>query len=261
MKKANFILLFLIGLIACRRNNDCDNTSLHQPTNAAFTIIPQTFNGNDTNWVYFNYDTVPALTAYITFSAEQTEGNPQYEWQIGVETYTTQSVTLYFDGTSSENGSAIPITLTIHRTPDKCFPTDSGIATLTRKMVFSTACHVFGSYQGYYVDSPQHVFTITISKAYNPLGCLYDTVPFLSGFGYIPDTTSTFYNCDGFNLRELYFNAGNSQYSTGYYINDANAILDTTYENIIININYTQVVGAYYSNWIQFKKIFKGTRL
>lgn len=128
------IFFFVIVVIACKRelpamsqlNEEC--SCAHEVT-ADFNIL-EILNMYEQNVVSVETDNILAPSNVVF---EALEENASYEWFIGQDVEHTKNVSRWFYG--SLVGQTIPITLVVHKEPNKiCFPKDDGIDTLTKEV-------------------------------------------------------------------------------------------------------------------------------
>jgi hypothetical protein len=154
----------------CSNYNPCKGKS---EVNAAFEIYDMIHGVRRDKYIDWNYaidvDTIYSNSA--TFQA--LENDAKYEWHIGADVYTTQSINL----TDFPNHTNIEVTLIVSKTPNKkCFPNDDGKDTVKR--VFHNIFFTYDEpmkqdkytytyhrkYRGYFTDKPSEVFDIEMKK-------------------------------------------------------------------------------------------------
>ena len=186
MRKESIILVvwyFCIILSSCCKdkcqdpsNPECSNYNPcygKAEVSAAFEIYDKPQGARINEFIDWNYaidvDTIYSNKA--TFTA--LEKDAQYEWQIGTEIYTTQSVSL----SDFPNQTNVEVKLIVSKTPNKqCFPNDDGKDTVTRVFhnIYGTSTNPLPlnkfaytyhrKYRGYYTDKPDEIFDIEMKK-------------------------------------------------------------------------------------------------
>jgi hypothetical protein len=144
----NYILLLCLGLIVlagCRNCKDkedpCPST---RRTNANFFVYewdggtnPKVAGGGGDylkKWWGASIDTDTICTNWAEFVPEDMNAD-RYEWVIGLDTFTSKTVSLAGFNNGNPNGVSIPVQLKVWKTPDRnCFPDDSGFAMKNRKL-------------------------------------------------------------------------------------------------------------------------------
>lgn len=138
-------LAVLQGCKSCESENPCPST---RRTNANFFVYEwdggtnqQIVGGGEYFRKYWDppMDTDTTCTNWVEFVAEDLNAD-RYEWIIGADTFTSQSVHLGGFHNDQPLGKKLNITLKTWKKPDrKCFPDDSGVAELRRTIVSFSA--------------------------------------------------------------------------------------------------------------------------
>lgn len=141
MKKLTlYTTIFVVALIlgfACKKEkpeiggfSPCECES---PVSADFDISEWIVATQAWGELYVETDHV--FGGQVKFEAQETNAN--YQWLIGSNTFSTNSVTQFF-GNEWINYN-IPITLIINKEPNtRCFPNDDGVDTVTRVMTIQS---------------------------------------------------------------------------------------------------------------------------
>ena len=167
------IILLALGLVKCRKDNKCTDPtnpkcsnydpcySVH-PLSSAFNIYendctqgPGTY---DTSWHYYPTDTV--RTNCVTFTSSDSTAD-SVRWTIGAGSYTARSFQLDFTGQRSR---PVPITLTVYKHRNGCYPSDDTVKTLTKTLYFTDTCLAYGTYSGYFDNNPADTGTISMKN-------------------------------------------------------------------------------------------------
>ena len=136
-----FLLLALAGCKSCDREDPCPST---RRTNANFFVYEWDrftnqgiVGGSEKYREYWEppMDTDTTCTNWVEFVAEDQNAD-RYEWIIGLDTFTTKSVSLGGFHNSFPQGRPLTISLKTWKKPDRnCFPDDSGFAEKRRTIV------------------------------------------------------------------------------------------------------------------------------
>ena len=161
--------VLLISLVNCHKNcNDPTNPACpdYNPCSkvhslsADFIIQEYTGNGSpsssDTSWHYYPTDTVYTPYARFTYSDTTVDS---VRWTIGAGSYTSRSFALDF---TSIRPTPVPVTLTVYKHRNSCYPTDDTVKTLTKMLYFTDSCYAVGSYHGYFDNNTSDTGTIAI---------------------------------------------------------------------------------------------------
>jgi hypothetical protein len=163
----------LLCLITCRKDNRCNDPtnpkcsnynpcSLVHPLSAAFSIYENDCTQGpgeyDTSWHYYPTDTV--RTNCVSFTASDSTAD-SVRWTIGAGSYTARSFQLNFQ---NNRPASVPITLTVYKHRNSCYPADDTVKTLTKTLYFTDTCLAYGIYSGYFDNNPADTGTISIRK-------------------------------------------------------------------------------------------------
>jgi hypothetical protein len=235
-----FAFIFIFGLLTCRKskcedptNKACENynpCSLIHPLSADFSIYENDCTAGpaatDTSWHYYPTDTV--YTDCATFTVSDTTVD-SVKWQIGAGTYTAKSFYLNF---SSIKPTPVPITLTVYKHRNSCYPTDDTVKTLTKTLYFTDTCLAFGSYSGYFDNNPVDTGTISMKRITVTVGTLIYGAVVLNGFksGCIDTISGPFGSWEPFFTSLSFSVAQNSAsciwiYGSWYYNRNNNSVL------------------------------------
>jgi len=125
------VLGIIVSLLQSCKHDPEDPCKSLRPVSAAFTIYETFPYVTPSAWKPYDTDTIRTFGA--TFTA--VEEGASYEWTIGSETIRTRS----FYRQDFPINVPIPVTLKVTKNPNRnCFPTDSGVATKTRRFVLTT---------------------------------------------------------------------------------------------------------------------------
>jgi hypothetical protein len=200
------VLLLILFTTACRKNKchdeanpACDN---YNPCSTAHTLsadfsiyendCTQGPGAYDTSWHYYPTDTISTNCA--TFTVNDTTVD-SVRWQIGAGTYTKRSFYLNFTG---QRLHPVPITLTVYKDRNSCYPMDDTVKTLTKTLYFTDTCLAFGSYRGYFDNNILDTGTVTI-KYVNEGPAPYPNI-IVAGF---VKGCSDYYCCSGHGIGSI----------------------------------------------------------
>jgi hypothetical protein len=135
------LLLAMAGCKSCDREDQCPST---RRTNANFFVYewdggtnPKVAGGGGDylkKWWGASIDTDTICTNWVEFVPEDMNAD-RYEWVIGLDTFTSKTVSLAGFSNLNPNGVSIPVQLKVWKTPDRnCFPDDSGFAIKNRRL-------------------------------------------------------------------------------------------------------------------------------
>ncbi|MCU0442186.1 MAG: hypothetical protein MUE96_07285, partial [Bacteroidia bacterium] len=156
------------------RNPDCENYNPcidAKPTSAAFTIKEATVQQiNSPNLTDFLMDTDSCYMSSIFFEATQADAD-SFIWQIGTEPQPRYGKQVNVVFPDNLRGTNFNVRLIVKRKPNtRCFPTDDGIDTLTRRFYFvryNEPLSWEGSYYGSDDDKPDSMYTIVLGHSYD----------------------------------------------------------------------------------------------
>ena len=112
-------------------------------------------------WRYYATDTVSSTVVRFTALDSLCD---KYEWKIGAGSYEKRSFKLYFPASFLNSEEVVEVTLTVHKSPRKCFPKDDSIKSFTKAIYFANLCNGLykASFNGYLEEDPSKKFTIKI---------------------------------------------------------------------------------------------------
>lgn len=195
MKKyiqVGLVLVLMVGLVNCRKDSSCTDptnpkcpnynpcTAVH-PLSAAFNIYEDDCTvgpgSDDTSWHYYPTDTLYSHCATFSITDSTVDS---VRWNIGAGVYYSKSFTLNFNFIGP---ASVPITLTVYKHRNQCYPTDDTIKTLTKTIYFVDTCIALGTYYGYFDNNTADTGTISIKKVTGIINTPYGIAfGYLSGF-------------------------------------------------------------------------------
>lgn len=141
VKLALLVVVGLAGCKSCDKEDPCPST---RRTNANFFVYEwdrstnqDIVGGGEAFRKYWEppTDTDTTCTNWVEFVAEDQNAD-RYQWIIGLDTFTTRSVTLGGFANNEPNGKKLTISLRTWKKPDRnCFPEDNGFAEMKRTIV------------------------------------------------------------------------------------------------------------------------------